>query len=106
MASCRTSGDPDYRAEIYGLYVHPMFQRQGVGRALVAASARYLIENLHLDTLLIWVMAANPNRKFYEHLGGKAVREKIKEIGGQMVPEVGYGWEEILRLRAFPKGSD
>ncbi len=99
------SGDLEYRGEIYALYVLPLYHKRGIGRSLVAASTRHLTENLHLETMLIWVMAANPSREFYEHLGGKAVREKIKDIGGQMVPEVGYGWGAIRRLWEFLTGT-
>jgi hypothetical protein len=48
--------------------------------------------------MLIWVIAENTYRRFYESLGGKLVRKKTKEIGGMMISEVSYGWEEIHKL--------
>jgi hypothetical protein len=48
--------------------------------------------------MLIWAFAESPYRRFYESLGGRAVRETTKEIGGKMMPEVGYGWEELQGL--------
>ncbi len=98
MCGPETSGDFNYRGEVYLLYVLPQYQNQGVGRALVGACVQYLMQRLNLHTMLIWVLAENPYRKFYESIGGKAVREKTQEIGGKLLPEVGYGWEEISTL--------
>jgi ribosomal protein S18 acetylase RimI-like enzyme len=92
------SQDPVYQGEIYVLYVLPQYQNQGIGRELVAACVQHLIQQLSFETMLIWVIAENPYRRFYESLGGKWVREKTKEIGGKMIAEVGYGWEEIRKL--------
>lgn len=90
--------DSIYLGEIYILYVLPQYQNQGIGHALVAACVRHLEQQLSANTMLIWTLAESPYRRFYESLGGKAVREKTKEIGGKMVPEVGFGWEEIHQL--------
>jgi ribosomal protein S18 acetylase RimI-like enzyme len=96
IASCGPvrSQDPFYQGEIFVLYVLPGFQRQGIGRWLVAACAQHLIHRINVETLLIWVMAENPYRAFYESLGGKAVREKTVEVGGKIILDVGYGWKK------------
>jgi GNAT superfamily N-acetyltransferase len=90
--------DPVYRGEIYILYVLPRYHRQGIGHALVAACVQHLVQQLVVETLLIWTIAESPYRRFYESLGGKVVRGTTKEIGGKLIPEVGYGWEEIHQL--------
>lgn len=87
-----------YHGEIYVLYVLPQYQNLGIGRRLVAACAQHLMQNLQAKSLLIWVIAQNPYRKFYESLGGKPVREKTQEIGGRPIQETGYGWEDIGTL--------
>jgi GNAT superfamily N-acetyltransferase len=92
------SGDAHYKGEVYVLYVLPGYQNQGIGRQLVAACVRHLIEQLNVSTLLIWAFAESPYRRFYESLGGTAVREDAKELGGRIIPEVGYGWDEIHSL--------
>jgi len=89
------SKEPAYQGEIYVLYVLPQYQKQGIGRALVAACVQHLRQQLAAETMLIWAMAESPYRRFYESLGGRVVREKSKEIGGKMILEAGYGWEEI-----------
>lgn len=90
--------DPFYQGEIYVLYVLPTFQNQGIGRRLVSACVQHLIDDVHVSSLLIWTFAESPYRRFYESLHGKPVRESTKELGGRMIPEVGYGWEEMGTL--------
>jgi ribosomal protein S18 acetylase RimI-like enzyme len=100
IAMCGPEQNQDnvYQGEIYVLYVLPQYQNRGIGRKLVAACAQHLVQNLKAKSLLIWVIAENPYRKFYESLGGKPVWEKTQEIGGRLIRETGYGWEEISRL--------
>ena len=94
----RQEQDAVYQGEIYVLYVLPAHQNLGIGKALVAACVRHLIHQLAFTTMLVWVIAENPYRKFYESLGGKLVREKTQEIGGKTISEAGYGWGELSRL--------
>ena len=85
--------DPDYSGELYAIYVLQAYQGQGVGRALVSAAVDWLRQNGH-QSMLIWVLRDNhPARRFYEALGGKAVRERSIDIGGAPLPEVGYGYD-------------
>lgn len=87
---------PDYDAEVYALYVLADYQGQGIGRRLVDESVRRLTVAGH-RSLLIWVLADNPSRSFYAHLGGSPVAEQTVTIG---VPlrEIGYGWEDMTAL--------
>jgi len=94
------SGDEVYRGEIYALYVSPAYQRRGIGRRLVGASARRLLQ-AGTGNLLVWVLSANPSRQFYERLGGQLVREREIEIGGVSLPEVGYGWADLEALASM-----
>jgi len=48
--------------------------------------------------MLIWVLAKNPSRAFYEALGGQRVYEKQIVIGGETLVEVAYGWRDIHSL--------
>lgn len=84
--------DLEYSGEVYALYVQPEFQGQGIGKQLVRAAAGWLREHGY-TRFLIWVLRDNhPARRFYEALGGQAVRERIITIAGQELPEVGYGY--------------
>lgn len=94
------SGDDVYRGEIYALYVLPAYQRRGIGRKLVGASARRL-RQAGMSNLLIWALAANPFRQFYEAVGGQPVRARGVEIGGVWLQGVGYGWPDLRPLAAI-----
>lgn len=48
--------------------------------------------------MLVWVLAENPFRRFYEALGGQYVRTEQFELGGAMLDEVAYGWRDIRTL--------
>lgn len=90
-------GDPNYKGELYAIYLHPDYLRRGIGRQLAQTVARRLIK-MGLSSMLVWVLAQNPSRQFYEALGGKYLYEKRIEIGGANLIEVAYGWLDIHAL--------
>ena len=90
-------GREDYRGELCGLYVLPDWHGQGIGRQLVATFTRWLMDS-GFDTMLVWTLADNPYRRFYERLGGKLVAEKKNEIGEQKLLEVAFGWDDVTAL--------
>jgi len=87
-------GDVDYRGEIFALYVLKDFHGRGLGRRLMQEAVTGLLAQ-KLASMLVWVLAENPTRHFYEHLGGVYLREKSIQIGGSSLPEVAYGWRDI-----------
>ena len=92
------SGDPDYRGELYALYVLPPHQRRGFGHRLVQAVAGRLVA-AGTRSMLLWVLDANAQaREFYEALGGIAVREQPIDIAGMTFTEVAYGWPDLQAL--------
>ncbi len=96
-AGAERDGTAGYDGELYALYLLRRGQKEGLGRGLVEAVAgRLLAEGYH--SLLVWVLADNPARRFYAHLGGVPVSEKIIEIGGMAFVEIGYGWSDIGAL--------
>jgi ribosomal protein S18 acetylase RimI-like enzyme len=82
------------------LYVLPAYQNQGIGRRLLAAAIRRLLDQ-GIETLLIWTMAENPYRRFYETLGGRIVGKKEKQRGSKLIPEIAYGWQDIRALASM-----
>jgi len=97
--------DPEYQGEVYALYVRPEYQRHHLGRKLVQTSVEHLRQN-GIGTLLIWVLAQNPSRRFYESLGGQPARERTVEIGGAALPEVGYGWRDLSAFETSLQDTD
>ena len=96
--STERSGDPLYRGELYAIYLLDSYQHRGIGRDLFAAVVGHLIGQ-GMDGMLIWVLAANPSRRFYDAMGGRPVRQQHVEIGGATLEEVAYGWHDLHALR-------
>jgi GNAT superfamily N-acetyltransferase len=86
--------DAIYSAELYELYLLPEFQRQGLGRRLLAHTARRLYAS-RFYTLMVWVLARNPNRRFYEKCGGIYLGSKNIVFAGRQLKVDAYGWVDI-----------
>ncbi len=50
---------------------------------------------MNITSMLIWALADNPSRYFYDYIGSKPVREKETEVGETQLKEIGYGWKDI-----------
>lgn len=87
----------DYAGEVYTLYVLPDAQGEGLGRRLVLALFRRLIESGR-GSGLVWVVRANPARFFYERLGGRQVMHRPILVGGESVEAIAYGWPDLAAL--------
>jgi len=57
--------DPIYKGELYGIYVLQKMQRRGIGRQLMLAAVQDL-KSRGFSSMLVWVLADNPSRRFYE----------------------------------------
>lgn len=77
--------------EVYTLYVLPDWQGQGAGRELLLAMFSHL-RSAGFAEVLIWVVAANPARFFYEAMGGQRTVERTERLWGVDLPEIGYRW--------------
>lgn len=98
----RNRGDEeDYEGELYAIYLLHDYQRGGTGRLLVKVLAERLLQ-IGMSSMLVWVLAENPFRAFYEALGGKYVSEKVIVIGGATLIEVSYGWKDLNCLLNKP----
>jgi GNAT superfamily N-acetyltransferase len=91
------SGDPVYTGEVYAIYLLERWQGQGIGRQLTITLVRQLIQR-GFTSLLIWVLADNPSRRFYEALGGQPVRDRLEMTGGIELTDVAYGWLDARTL--------
>jgi len=91
------SGDPVYDGELYAIYLLQDYQKQGIGRRLFQHVVQHLVES-GFRTMLIWVLAENPSRRFYESLGGQPIRETGIEIGGEHLSEIAYGWSDLAKV--------
>lgn len=93
-------------AEVYAIYLLEEFQRQGIGRALLAECVRRF-QARGWRSMVIWVLRENTiGRSFYERMGGTAERQKEGSVGGipgrprHPVTETGYVWRDLSLLSA------
>src|SRR5512144_870129 len=80
--------------EVYTLYVEPDFQNLGLGRRLLDALFRQLRAD-GCDTAVLWMLADNPTRFFYEGLGGRRVGERVDTMAGIDVEELAFAWRDL-----------
>jgi GNAT superfamily N-acetyltransferase len=98
FAACGAARDEkEYDGELFAIYVTQDWQGRGVGRELLRSAAQDL-KARGFGSMLVWVLADNPFRRFYESLGGERVRTRNAEIGGQGLRELGYGWRSLDSL--------
>lgn len=96
--------DEEFPAELVAIYVLRGYQGRGIGRALVGEVAGFHHAQGR-EAMLVWVLAANPYRRFYGRLGGRVVRERTAPVAGVPLAEVGFGWSDLrplLSLRVPP----
>ena len=95
--------------EVYTLYVEPDFQNQGLGRRLLDAMFRQLRADGY-DTAVLWMLANNPNRFFYEGMGGRLVGAQRDRFAGASVSEIAYAWRDLelplVRRRLAPEEEE
>lgn len=97
--------DPTYVGEIFALYVLQKMQRMGIGGQLMTAAVRDL-KSRGLNSMIVWVLAANPSRRFYERLGGDHVQTRNITIGGKQLEEYGYGWKNLDLMAVASEGKN
>jgi GNAT superfamily N-acetyltransferase len=87
-----------FRGEIYEFYLHPDVQRRGGGTLLFSRTMWNLVDR-GLNPVLVWVLAQNSARHFYESMGGRAIARAPTHLGHDAwAIKFAYGWHESLPL--------
>lgn len=86
-----------YTCELYGIYVHPVYQEQGMGKQLMLASAMYM-RSLHHERMGLWVLKENPSKGFFEKTGAEQMYNKPVEIAGETFENLALGYENLDQL--------
>jgi ribosomal protein S18 acetylase RimI-like enzyme len=99
--SCGPTREPSlpHACEVYTLYVAPGHQDLGIGRRLLSHLFDAMIGD-GSSSAVIWVLAGNPARFFYERMGGRRVAEREEALWNAVLPEAAYGWDDLKALRA------
>ncbi|MGM8214726.1 GNAT family N-acetyltransferase [Bacillaceae bacterium W0354] len=96
----RTGKYPDYKGELYAIYILEEHQRKGIGKLLLEP----VIENLKQNNILsmtVSVLEDNKSRLFYEYLGARKIDTMEIEISGKKLNELVYGWKDITAISLF-----
>lgn len=92
-----------YKGEVFTLYVLPDFQGDGIGRRMLGRLFATLSAR-GMNSAVIWVLAANPARFFYQTMGGKLTAVREQRFWGVDLREWAYGWTD-LRTTFAPSGK-
>lgn len=94
-----SSDDPQYSGELHAIYVLRAYQGSDTGRHLVQALVKKLLE-AGIESMIVWVLVANPARRFYEKLGAQFIRIAPYRVPGTgiFLDDAGYGWTNISTL--------
>ena len=73
-----TSKDPQFEncGEIFALYIIKKYKENGFGRKLVNAAIGEL-KQLGCNKMIIGCLKGNPSNGFYEHIGGKYIKDGV-----------------------------
>ena len=97
FAHTRLDIDPEWGALLDNLHVGFPLKRQGVGRALMAATAHGLEQRRPSSGLHLWVLKQNTAAQaFYSAMGGVLVGDKLGGPfpGGGRAPVLRYAWPD------------
>ena len=91
-----------FEGEVYALYVDPDHQERGLGRGLLDGLFGAL-RGGGVGSALIWVLADNPARFFYEAMGGARAAERTELLWGERLGEIAYGWPDLANFGAVAR---
>ncbi len=81
-------------AEIFGLYILPDYQRQGIGKLLFNKAVEIFKIN-RLRAFMLWALKDNKDKVFYQKMGGTIVKESEHIIGGQPYKTEAWVWDKL-----------
>jgi len=87
-------GNLPYDGEVYTLYVLTDYRGQGTGKKLLGELFGALLER-GSRSALIWVLADNPARFFYQAMGGTYVAVRTERLRDTSLPAMAYGWRDL-----------
>ncbi|GEM_PF-947507 len=96
---CPADADSSYAGELKQIGIVPEYQRQGIGRLMLQTVAKKLAQQA-MASMCVHVLAINPNRKFYEHLGARYVSQYMFDWDGFKTLSYIYGWDDTSHLIA------
>lgn len=87
-SSAESSGD------LTSIYLFEEYQGQGIGKMLLKALFNHFKE-MGYEKIFVEVLEDNKTRYFYEHYGAKLIDTAEIKIGGEILNELIYEWDDI-----------
>lgn len=84
-------------AELYAIYILNEYKRQKIGTQLLSFGLKALI-NQNYKSLVVWVLAKNPSRRFYEYFNPIQICSENVQIGNFFYEEIEYKWTNLELL--------
>jgi ribosomal protein S18 acetylase RimI-like enzyme len=88
-----TTDDPAWAARLNKIYLLREYQRQGLGKRMVAAAVDRLLEHGLTSMVLFTETDNEPACSFYDQLGGKRQLNERGKFGGM------FGWPDLWKLK-------
>ena len=90
---------PRFGGEIYAIYIHPDYFRQGIGKALFKAACAELSDQ-KLTSMVLWALKKNKRAcAFYESMGGERIAKQRVDIGeSSWAEESCFGWRDVRKV--------
>jgi len=84
--------------ELYAIYLLEKYKGSKIGTALFAAGVKDFLS--HYSSILVWVLAENKSRLFYEKFVPEKAGEEEITIAGKKHKEIAYVWKDIEDLNS------
>jgi ribosomal protein S18 acetylase RimI-like enzyme len=86
--------------EILAIYIFKAYHGRKMGRALIAAAARFWLSKGGRNLIVLSIAGNNQAAAFYLRLGGVQVYEGSFEIAGTMIADQGHLFNNLAELAA------
>ncbi|WP_264807181.1 GNAT family N-acetyltransferase [Cytobacillus sp. NCCP-133] len=83
--------------ELYAIYLFEQYHGNQIGTELFLAGVKEL-SKAGFSSVLVWVLAENKNRDFYEKFQPVKAAEKEINIAGTNCLEIAYVWKNLNKL--------
>lgn len=96
FATCskRETNTTPNSSDLTSIYLLEEYQGQGIGKKLLKQVFIHF-KSLRLEKVFVDVLAENKTRKFYEHFGAKLYATTQIKLGGKILDELIYEWENV-----------
>lgn len=80
--------------DLTSIYILEEYQGKGMGKLLMKELFKHF-NQMGYERIFVEVLEENKTRLFYEHYGARLIRKVQIQIGGKMLNELIYEWENV-----------